>query len=72
MTAATAILLLAAVAGAPVVDVTGTASGVETDKTEVKAAKSKRPARITSRSTYYDRKEGIAIFTGAVPIVSAR
>lgn len=68
MTVATAVLVLAAVAGAPVVEVTGVASGTKAEKTAVKSAESKRPARITSRSTYYDRKEGIAIFTGAVHV----
>jgi lipopolysaccharide transport protein LptA len=28
----------------------------------------KRPAKITSRSTYYDRKEGIGVFTGNVHV----
>ena len=28
----------------------------------------KRPAKVTSASTYYDRKEGIAVFTGKVHV----
>ena len=30
--------------------------------------KRKRPAKITSKSTYYDRKEGIGVFTGDVSV----
>jgi lipopolysaccharide transport protein LptA len=45
-------------------------SGVEKTfaKTKAKAGKSKRPAKITSRTTYYDRKEGIGVFTGKVHV----
>ena len=55
---------------APMVEVTGVApeskpAAVE-KKAEKKAAKVKRPARITSQRTYYDRKEGVAVFTGKV------
>jgi lipopolysaccharide transport protein LptA len=31
-------------------------------------SKRKRPAKITSKSTYYDRKEGIGVFTGDVSV----
>lgn len=31
-------------------------------------ARAKRPAKVTSRSTYYDRKEGIGVFTGNVHV----
>ena len=33
-----------------------------------KKEKKKRDAKITSRSTYYDRKEGIGVFTGNVHV----
>jgi lipopolysaccharide transport protein LptA len=40
-------------------------NAVEQPKSE-KSEKTKRPAKITSRSTYYDRKEGIGVFSGDV------
>ena len=43
-------------------------AGETVAKTEAKTGKSKRPAKITSRSTYYDRKEGIGVFTGKVHV----
>lgn len=43
------------------------------DTNAVKAvAKPLRPARITSANTYYDRKEGVAIFSGKVHVDDAR
>jgi lipopolysaccharide transport protein LptA len=43
-------------------------AGESVAQTESKAKKSKRPAKISSRSTYYDRKEGIGVFTGNVHV----
>lgn len=43
-------------------------AGESVAQTESKAKKSKRPAKISSRSTYYDRKEGIGVFTGKVHV----
>jgi lipopolysaccharide transport protein LptA len=47
-----------------VVETTGV--GNRTEKKAVK--KSKRPARITSSSTYFDRKEGVGIFEGRIHV----
>jgi lipopolysaccharide transport protein LptA len=43
-------------------------AGESVAQTESRAKKSKRPAKISSRSTYYDRKEGIGVFTGKVHV----
>ena len=43
-------------------------NGVETAGTPNAAAKVSPPARITSDSTFYDRKEGIAVFKGHVHV----
>jgi lipopolysaccharide assembly outer membrane protein LptD (OstA) len=57
------------VTNAPVVEVTGASpektAAVAAEKKDA-SAKPKRPARITSRSTYYDRKDGVAVFSGSV------
>lgn len=58
-------------ANAPVVEVIGASpektAAVDGEKKDV-TVKSKRPARITSRSTYYDRKDGVAVFSGCVHV----
>jgi lipopolysaccharide transport protein LptA len=45
-----------------------TEAGKPAEKAQAKGKKSKRPAKITSRSTYYDRKEGIGVFSGKVHV----
>lgn len=54
-----AVAIAAAPSASNVVDVVGTAS------TNV-VKKAKRPAKVTSETAYYDRKEGVAILTGRV------
>lgn len=46
------------------VETTGTGRIAEKEKKE----KAKRPARITSASTYFDRKEGVGIFEGRIHV----
>ena len=52
--------------GSPAADVNLSGKKEVSGSGEAKQKKVKRPAKITSRSTYYDRKEGIGVFTGNV------
>ena len=56
---------IADVSSNTVVEVVGV--GASTNQVK-KIKKAKRPAKITSASTYYDRKEGVAIFSGRVHV----
>lgn len=56
---------IADVSSNTVVEVVGV--GASTNQVK-KIKKAKRPAKITSASTYYDRKEGVAIFSGHVHV----
>lgn len=61
--------MVSVVALAMLVGVAGrTAYAVGEAAVAQQAAKAKKPARITSSTTYYDRKEGVAIFTGKVHV----
>ena len=59
---------MAAVAAASPTNGGAAAGGVAASPTNAVAKKAARPARITSATTYYDRKEGVAIFTGKVHV----
>lgn len=60
------IILMAAVAAGSPTNVAAVATGAAAKKPSAK------PARITSATTYYDRKEGVAIFTGNVYVDDER
>ena len=66
------LILMAAVAAAQpaatanAVPSTNAVRRIGSSTNAVKKVKAARPARITSATTYYDRKEGVAIFTGKV------
>ena len=60
------IILMAAVAAGSPTNVAAVATGAAAKKPPAK------PARITSATTYYDRKEGVAIFTGNVHVDDER
>lgn len=59
---------MAAVAAASPTNGGAAAGAVAANPTNAVAKKAARPARITSATTYYDRKEGVAIFTGKVHV----
>lgn len=66
------VVLLAAVAAAPVESATNSTDVcAATNKVAAMKAPS-RQARITASTTYYDRKEGVAVFTGGVYVDDER